>query len=436
MNDYSNYIGKRVRLTTDYLQRLSIDSDTINEWEIFYSDESIFKVLNCHDTDLIRMPYAPYFNVFEPECELITFDESNVLVNTTTEEIIYNANDWVVVTSTLLQSSYDQEGRSIGFVFQLSNYVADVNNGLFFINSKPEQFRNHFGINYTKNNIRKATRDEITFALSQLNRNILPMLPNTIDTRGPRILGKIDLDKPIIKPSIKPKKLITIPNAYKGKVLDCIINSPFKINILKSSCTNRKYHDKIINSILPYKIGIEIECCDSLSISLRKNHDEMTKMLNCVSYNDDENAGKDYFCEHRLCFNGHKQIIALYNICSLLQKHCSINLNAGNHYHFDMPELRTLSNKDTDRIIAILTTKLDAIDAICEYKGSYNKKSVSESQSAHTWIRLQSHSFNTIEIRIAAPTFDYKKIVTELILISEVIREVRQEMKFNEYRLS
>lgn len=238
-----------------------------------------------------------------------------------------------------------------------------------------------------------------------------------------------------------PEYKLPIYTGFKAEVLDCLLNHPEKLPILKATCQNRKYFDKIINSFLPFKIGMEVECIGSLSEQMEGNdyfdNEKMATILDCFSFSDNRNnyQKEKEMCENRICFNGHKQVIALSRFCALLSQHCIIDELGGIHYHFDFPEVKLLGEDShlMQEIKKACETKLDKIDYILQYKGFFNPKIV-KIDSKPCWINIRKY-FGTIEIRIAGPKFDYKKILTEIIALSNIILEIRKNIKLSQYRL-
>lgn len=440
MKPYIELIGQKVKLNASYkasqpICTIVLPTDIgLNELNLL----TIFEVIE--NNNISYCPYRP--EVSHSECKYYRLDShgQEELSNTPFEDniidnislITYQCGDIVTTTDKIIfdypNHNYQQY---IGKTFQINNIfehrMPTFNANNTGINENTPEcdccsqsiFAQDFQtFNIYKQHIRKATRDEINLYLSQ-------------QISGPRILGQ---EVPI---TIEHKPIITnIPNGYKGEVLNIILNSPQRIPILKQSCSNRKYHDKVINSILPFKIGVEIECYESLSLKINKNHPEIIKQLNCVDYSDDCTDSNN-FCEHRICFNGHKQVVSLYNLCLLLQKNCTINTTTGIHYHFDMPEIKQFNgykDKNKIKLVELLTNELNNINTILNYKGDYNRKKVGI-ENKGTWVNIRSNYFNTIEIRTAGPSFDYTHIISEIIELSKIIQKIRTKMNFKEYRL-
>ena len=246
---------------------------------------------------------------------------------------------------------------------------------------------------------------------------------------------------------IIPEYSLPAYTGYKKEVLDCLLTTPQNISVIKAKAINRGYYDKVVNSLMPYKMGIEIECIESLSRHLQKEgiieqkedsylshpyKKQMNQLLGCSDYSDDRNSiGDTGMCEQRLCFKGHKEIIALQRFCALLTQYCVLDTTGGIHIHFDFPEAK---DSDIARKIKNIATKyLDTLDSIVHYQGNFNFKQIGIDQKG-TWINIRT-DLNTIEIRTIAPTFDYTKIVTQIIAISNIITNIRKELKLNMYKL-
>lgn len=292
--------------------------------------------------------------------------------------------------------------------------------------------------------IRFATPEEVT-----ANHAFTSSMPNTSRTdgrragRGRRSVYPSGIDDkcetPIVKEEIPvvspymPPSVIDTSN-IKGRILDCIINNPGTLGVVKNEIGNRKYYDRIVNSILPYKVGIEIECIKSLSRCLNVDFANIIKKYSVVDFSDDQD-NEDCLCENRICFNGHKQVVGLYNILALMTQHCILDTRGGIHYHIDFPEIRNKSIISKDEIlIEELKTRLNDFQAIFHYKGTYNDKEVSW-DSKGKWINCRPGKLGTIEIRIASPSFDYSHIIREIIAVSKIITEVRSKLNMNKYKL-
>lgn len=322
------------------------------------------------------------------------------------------AGDWVVVVdSPGFRKRWNHAPNAINFMFQIPDeYRGSVITEETIYTDGP----NTHSINYGVKDLRFATPDEI---LSKRSKSL-------------------DGFEKEFKPNI--------PNytGYKKEILDCILHTPEKISILKAESTNRKYFDKVINQLLPFKVGIEVECLKSLTreLALEKNTSlvnfgfkEVNKILKAVDFSDDMILDPNHVNEHRLCFNGHKQVISVQRFFALLTQYCVLDTRGGIHYHFDMPEIMHMNRAKLVELKQHFTKYLNDLNTICDYKGHYNTKSVGIDTKG-TWINLRSN-LNTVEIRIASPKFDYEQVITEIILISQLITKVRREMKMKEYKL-
>lgn len=256
-------------------------------------------------------------------------------------------------------------------------------------------------------------------------------------------------DEEEIKEETKPIEISVAPHisldhikGFKKEILDCLLTTPENLPLLKNTCLNRGYYDKVINQLFPYKVGIEIECLKSLSrimfpnIRYDKAWLQIKSILGCEQYSDNSESDIERLNEHRMCFRGHKQVIALYKLCNLLQEHCILATNGGIHYHFDFPEFKQYNNeKDWEEVEKVVKKYLNQMNEICHYTGKYNKKGVSSIEKGW-WVCLRNNdNLTTIEIRIGMPKFDYQSILLEIINLSQIITKIRSELKYKQYRL-
>jgi len=294
--------------------------------------------------------------------------------------------------------------------------------------SFPDWQKKTFTLEYDPDD-RRATSikiKEFHFSASRIKMKALLILVPKVEV--------IDISK--ILPKVK---------GFKAEVLDYLLNKPEQLPILKTTSINRKYYDKVINSLLPFKIGIEVECLESLTTQMIKagklkkdSHsrdlfEDFKKILHCSDYSDDYNSdGSEDICEQRMCFKGHKEIIALRRFTALLTKYCILDSKGGIHYHIDFPEFK---NNKALCISAkpIVTKYLDKINTIFNYRGHFNHKEVRMNTKC-SWVNLRTDT-NTIEVRIASLKFDYKQIVSEIICLSEIIQDIRKELKLKHYKL-
>ena len=212
----------------------------------------------------------------------------------------------------------------------------------------------------------------------------------------------------------------------------------------------KKAH-KIINTLLPRKTGIELECLLSLSNNSRLSFDEIKAKYNLVDYDEDKGsyyarkednsydsecfytlkdiAKAHSFNEHRIQIkSGLEGMISLYNILQDMRIHCAENAGSGLHYHTDLAD-PTLSKcpKGENRTPAASFIHysgkcpsekyLKMLDhwGYAESGFTYNGRGFGTSNSGNApWVKYQD-GFNTLEYRIGEMSFDYSLIIKRII---------------------
>lgn len=191
-------------------------------------------------------------------------------------------------------------------------------------------------------------------------------------------------------------------------VKDCLISTPL---IIKE--TNNPVVTRLINSMLSYDVGIEIECNQesSYDIELFKNIPNIMEV----------GSSKE---EQRFRIpSGVNGAICLYEITEILKINCTEAFNAGIHYHIDFTDCyHLLTQKVIDDNSEWMLKELDTWG----YKGTYNPRSCGQN-SRKNWVNFQS-CFKTMEIRIGEMSFDYSLIMTRIIHLNEIARRLKKIM--------
>lgn len=176
---------------------------------------------------------------------------------------------------------------------------------------------------------------------------------------------------------------------------------------------------EIIDSYLPFSVGIEIECDNKKSF----NEQIFKNIPNIIEVNCSSN-------EKRFRIpNGLKGMVCLFEITKLLKKECLLNPLSGIHYHIDMTDVfhfidTTIIENNKNYILEELDT--------WEYKGTYNKRDVK--LNVRCWVRFDSYK-KTCEFRIGEMTFDYELIFKRILHCTDIIKKFRKLIKGNEYDL-
>ena len=187
------------------------------------------------------------------------------------------------------------------------------------------------------------------------------------------------------------------------------------INLLSSYPLelDSKEYKEIGLYVLPFSIGIEIEC-DKGEYYNEKDFKDIPNILAVQTDSQEQ--------RYRIP-NGINGLKCLYSICTLLHGQSIFNVGSGIHYHVDFTDSYHLINdafieKHQDYVLKELDT--------WNYIGTFNSRKIGE---GFNWVRLQPN-FKTLEFRIGEMTFDYKlmyKRITHLV-------EICKNLKINLYK--
>lgn len=169
---------------------------------------------------------------------------------------------------------------------------------------------------------------------------------------------------------------------------------------------------KLIDNILPYSVGMEIEC-DQLD---NYNKVEFENIPDIMEVRPDSE-------EQRFRIpSGKKGIVCLFKLSEVLKQNCLINPLSGIHYQIDMTDCYHLLtqeaiNENNDWILEELDT--------WDYKGSYNRRECAFKHNSYSvWVAFQDQ-FKTAEIRIGEMTFEYDLMMKRIIHCSEIIKKLK-----------
>lgn len=189
------------------------------------------------------------------------------------------------------------------------------------------------------------------------------------------------------------------------------------------------------NSLLPYSIGIEIECSSKpefINDSLRK-HIAKRDIPYIIEVNFDS-----YEQRFRIP-SGIKGFICLYHISEFLKKYCEMNMGSGNHYHVDMTDMPIWSRREQssvqDREEAIIRETLITMEKgwilktlkkEWDYKGTYNKWDV-ETDMAKVLSFNTGHM--TAEFRLGEMTFDYALLTKRILNCTNIVHNLKAKVR-------
>jgi len=173
--------------------------------------------------------------------------------------------------------------------------------------------------------------------------------------------------------------------------------------------TNNKAIQSIVDSYLPYSIGIEIECND-LDVFNAENFKKIPNILVV----DCDSTEKRFRIP-----SGLDGLICLYNIYDILPDNCSLNMGSGTHFHVDMTDVY---DNITDEFI------VENNDWIISELKTWGTAKVLDSNAACSrqrgWVRY-ANEHKTLEIRIGEMTFDYEIVLKRIIHCCEIVKKLK-----------
>lgn len=196
-------------------------------------------------------------------------------------------------------------------------------------------------------------------------------------------------------------------NEVKEKLEGVVRKSPLTLLALRGEESLR-----ILQDILPYSIGIEVECTrkSMYNIELFKKIPDIIEVKS------------DPWEERFRIPNGIKGLMCLYSICEQLKLNNLLNEGSGIHFHIDMTDV---FHKITDTTVSenseYILTELDK----WEYKGTYNYRDCRI--NSRCWVRFVSR-LKTMEIRICDMSFDYSYLINKIIHACQIARKLKENL--------
>lgn len=178
---------------------------------------------------------------------------------------------------------------------------------------------------------------------------------------------------------------------------ECVYNTPLALLELKD-----KDSIDYVNNLLPYSVGIEIECHRGPDYNI-KFFEDIPNIMDVVVDGGEQ--------RYRIP-KGIDGMVCLYRLCILLKEY-SLMTDSGHHYHIDLEEINGINNTFLEKHSSWILKELEK----WKYSGTYNKKRIGG------WIR-RSH-FPTLEFRIGNMTFEYDVIIKRLIHASDIVRRLK-----------
>jgi len=230
--------------------------------------------------------------------------------------------------------------------------------------------------------------------------------------------------------------------SFKSEVLNILTTTPEDLPLLIQDTRNKQFLLRVLSSYMPYKVGVEIECNGSLSNIMKKYPDELTKELGCVQYHDDYAGGPklgragydaigsepriNKFCEHRICFNGWTQAIALKRLCLLLQEYCMLNPGGAIHMHINTPEINGMYDDYGKKAKARLLKRVINNSYLLQFDALKNREKYElRAEEEDKCYKINLRARGTVEFRLWNCSFNYQEIATNIVRTQQIMRRVR-----------
>ena len=174
---------------------------------------------------------------------------------------------------------------------------------------------------------------------------------------------------------------------------------------------------KVGEFYLPYSTGFEIECDVKIGVS-KEDFEHIPNLLDLQI-----TAGEQRFRIEP----GIVGLQSLRMISDTLIEKALLNNGSGIHYHIDCTDVYD------DVILQDVTLNKDWILKeldTWDYRGTYNSRDISFTNSNHTWIRFQS-GFKTMEFRLGEMTFRYKLLFKRITHANDIVRRFKASLNKN-----
>lgn len=187
-------------------------------------------------------------------------------------------------------------------------------------------------------------------------------------------------------------------------IRDMVNNHPLLLLTLKD-----EEEIMFVNFLLPFSIGIEIECNQKEDIFHLNNFNDIPNIMDV-----DCDRGEQRFRIPR----GINGFLVLYHISEALKVFSELNPLSGIHYHVGVESNYPLLSSEQgikenkNWILKELET--------WEYKGTYNTKGMG---AGAYWLRTSQSQFKTLEFRLGEMTFDYELLVKRILHLSEIVKK-------------
>lgn len=230
------------------------------------------------------------------------------------------------------------------------------------------------------------------------------------------------------------------------ELIKTVLYNPEKLRAVIGTFEDPKYAIRLLHKLVPYRTGIEIDCVGfhhSLLTQLEKirkyNRNQAKANIELVGEGDcsrkigDSNWNRGF--EYKLSIFNFRGLTSLKKVLDILAKSNQTRLNevGGLHIHIDlgMTASEAQTNNIRDKVLKYYNyfrNKVFTQSIKSEYK-EYNKRDkVNYSSSSN--IAIVRH-LKTIEYRMGEPTFNYTRIVRQILCCQQLNYSVRKKVPFD-----
>lgn len=188
---------------------------------------------------------------------------------------------------------------------------------------------------------------------------------------------------------------------------DTIYNNPLALLALENA-------EEIGLAVLPYSIGIELECFQKTSF----NKDAFLAIPDILEVRVD--TGEQRFRIPK----GLKGLICFWNICEKLYEYSELNMGSGNHVHCDFSEcdFKFIDQSFVDNNKEWVLKELDTWN----YKGKYNGRTLNNFKGG--WAGFRSNK-KSLEFRIIEMSFSYSVLLKRIVHICEISKKLKANLE-------
>jgi hypothetical protein len=226
------------------------------------------------------------------------------------------------------------------------------------------------------------------------------------------------------------------------------MNQPLTLpSIINDKRYKREVFIGILNSLLPRRTSIEIECIGRLTNGLgikdkgierpkfvytSRTFPELAKKYGILELNIDDRVNCE-FDEHSFSIKNYTQLIGLYKVLRDMKKYSSLNEASGCHIHVDISDIMNMPNYN-EGILKNYFTKIAKSETLNDLFGTYNGNMMEIrdcGDSKNSWICYRG-GYHTLEFRTPPMTFDYSLIMKWFVGVNKLVNKYKNKLVLEE----